>query len=135
MVKLNFFYTSYFKVSWVGPLKKSIIYSKNIAYFLSFMYILIGLKRNSIKIVTKPRRKKLISVVTTPQTSKRGAFQFSRIKYNNSVVLSLPINNLSVGGMVYLYSYIKKLSKIFLSILSFQTKFILKANVNLIYIK
>jgi len=135
MIKLNFAYTSYFKVSWSNLTKSSIIYSKNIAYFLSFLYILIGLKQSTIKIMAKPKRKKLLSLIVTPQTSKRKAFQFIRIRYNNSIVINIPSTPLTVLNLLNFYQYLIRLSRLFLSILSFQTKYTLKSNVKLIYIK
>jgi len=135
MITLNFSYTSYFKVTWSNQLKNSIVYSKNIAYFLSFIYVLIGSDKCKIKIVSKPRRRKLLSLVITPQTSKRKAFQFTRIKYKNSLIVRVPSNTLSVSNMLRLNIYASKLSKIFLSILSFHSKTTVKSNVNMIYIK
>lgn len=135
MIKINFNYTSYFKVSWSEIKGGSIIYSKNIAYFLSFLHILIDLKQVKIKVIAKPKRRKLLSLVITPQTSKRKAFQFTRIKYNNSVIITLTSTPLEVTGFLYLHRYLNKLSQIFLSILSFQNKFTLKSKVNIIYIK
>jgi len=135
MVKLNFSYTSYFKVAWFNQTTSSVIYSKNIAYFLSFLYILVGMKQSKIKIMAKPRRKKLLSLVITPQTSKRKAFQFTKIKYKNSILISIPIKLLSIEGSLNFYLYLQKLSKIFLSILSFQTKCSFQSNIKLNYIK
>lgn len=135
MIKLNFSYLSYFRISLIEKTKDSILYSKNLSYFLSFLYIVFNFNINKLSIFVKPRRKKLLNIVSTPQTSKRKAVQFTSIKYKSSILLKVPFYKTSLTNFLKLKIYFLELSKIFLSILSFQNKFIFSSLSKLIYIK
>lgn len=135
MVKINFSYTSYFRISRLSVSKTSIIYAKNISYFLSFFFLLFNFKNSKIKFFSKPRKKKLLNLITTPQTSKRKAFQFIQLKYKYSINVLFTSNSYSILNYLLIYSFVKKLSYLFLSILTFQTKFFIKSPVKLNYIK
>lgn len=135
MVKVNFWYISYFRISQLRVKKKSIIYAKNICYFLSFFYILLNFKNIKVKIYAKPKVIKLLSLITTPQTSKRKAFQFYQIKYKYLISLEYSCSSVIIVNYLYFYFFIKRLSFLFSSILTFNTKFNLVGSVRLNYIK
>ena len=135
MIKINFLYISYFRISQLRVKKKSLIYAKNICYFLSFFYILLNFKGIKIKIFAKPRSVKLLSLITTPQTSKRKAFQFHQIKYKYVISLECNCKPIIIDNYLSFYIFINRLSHLFSSILTFNSKFVLVSPVKLNFIK
>lgn len=101
--------------------KKFLNYSKNLYYFLGFIYLIAkGLPKFKASMFVKKKKFSLVSLVSTPKTSKRKDHQFEYNEYSS--ILKFQFYILPQANYLLICKFMLNFIKKFSSILLFSNK-------------